>query len=180
MELLIVTGQSAGKTRVINALEDIGYYCVDNIPPALLGDFADLNYSPAARYGRTAIVMDARSGRMFRGAARCAGGTAPPQNPLPHPVFRGLRRRKLLRRYKENRRRHPLLRLRGEPQGRHPGGGPPAGADPGERRLLHRYDGAFPHQLRAHVEPSLRGRPRPCSSAVFPSGSVTGCRRMPI
>ena len=67
MELLIVTGQSgAGKTRVINALEDIGYYCVDNIPPALLGDFADLNYSPAARYGRTAIVMDARSGRMFR------------------------------------------------------------------------------------------------------------------
>ena len=67
MELLIVTGQSgAGKTRVINALEDIGYYCVDNIPPALLGDFADLNYSPVARYGRTAIVMDARSGRMFR------------------------------------------------------------------------------------------------------------------
>ena len=67
MELLIVTGQSgAGKTRVINALEDIGYYCVDNIPPALLGDFADLNYSPAARYSRTAIVMDARSGRMFR------------------------------------------------------------------------------------------------------------------
>ena len=67
MELLIVTGQSGGgKTRVIIALVDIGYYCVDNIPPALLGDFADLNYSPAARYGRTAIVMDARSGRMFR------------------------------------------------------------------------------------------------------------------
>lgn len=38
MELLIVTGLSgAGKTRVINALEDIGFYCVDNIPPALLG-----------------------------------------------------------------------------------------------------------------------------------------------
>ena len=41
MELLIVTGLSgAGKTRVINALEDIGFYCVDNIPPALLGGFA--------------------------------------------------------------------------------------------------------------------------------------------
>ena len=40
MELLIVTGLSgAGKTRVINALEDIGFYCVDNIPPALLGGF---------------------------------------------------------------------------------------------------------------------------------------------
>lgn len=47
MELLIVTGLSgAGKTRVINALEDIGFYCVDNIPPALLGSFADLCYSP--------------------------------------------------------------------------------------------------------------------------------------
>ena len=46
MELLIVTGLSgAGKTRVINALEDIGFYCVDNIPPALLGGFADLCYS---------------------------------------------------------------------------------------------------------------------------------------
>ena len=68
MELLIVTGQSgAGKTRVINALEDIGFYCVDNIPPALLGGFADLAYAPsAARRDRTAIVIDARSGKMFR------------------------------------------------------------------------------------------------------------------
>ena len=68
MELLIVTGLSgAGKTRVINALEDIGFYCVDNIPPALLGGFADLCYAPAAAHrGRTAIVMDSRSGKMFR------------------------------------------------------------------------------------------------------------------
>ena len=67
MELLIVTGLSgAGKTRVINALEDIGFYCVDNIPPALLGSFADLCYSPAAHHGRSAIVMDSRSGKMFR------------------------------------------------------------------------------------------------------------------
>lgn len=51
MELLIVTGLSgAGKTRVINALEDIGFYCVDNIPPALLGGFADLCYSPATHH----------------------------------------------------------------------------------------------------------------------------------
>ena len=61
MELLIVyTGlPGAGKTRVINALEDIGFYCVDDIPPALLGGFApSLCYSPAAHHGRSAIVMD--------------------------------------------------------------------------------------------------------------------------
>ena len=109
MELLIVTGQSgAGKTRVINALEDIGYYCVDNIPPALLGDFADLNYSPAARYGRTAIVMDARSGRMFRELPAALEELH--RRRIPYRIlFLEASDDVLLRRYKENRRRHPLL-----------------------------------------------------------------------
>ena len=40
MELLIVTGMSgAGKTQAVSALEDIGYYCVDNMPPALMAPF---------------------------------------------------------------------------------------------------------------------------------------------
>ena len=73
MELLIVTGQSgAGKTRVINALEDIGYYCVDNIPPALLGDFADLvqtrlranrEYGDRSAFARKCILNLAHAGR---------------------------------------------------------------------------------------------------------------------
>ena len=109
MELLIVTGLSgAGKTRVINALEDIGFYCVDNIPPALLGGFADLCYSPATHHGRSAIVMDSRSGKMFRELPhaleelRCRH--------IPYRIlFLEASAEVLLRRYKETRRRHPLL-----------------------------------------------------------------------
>ena len=108
MELLIVTGLSgAGKTRVINALEDIGFYCVDNIPPALLGGFADLCYSPAAHHGRSAIVMDSRSGKMFRELPhaleelRCRH--------IPYRIlFLEASAEVLLRRYKETRRDHPL------------------------------------------------------------------------
>ena len=91
MELLIVTGLSgAGKTRVINALEDIGFYCVDNIPPALLGGFADLCYSPAAHHGRSAIVMDSRSGKMFRELPHALEELRP--YPLPYPFPGGERR----------------------------------------------------------------------------------------
>ena len=44
MELLIVTGMSgAGKSQAANALEDIGFYCVDNIPPAIIPSFVELS-----------------------------------------------------------------------------------------------------------------------------------------
>ena len=110
MELLIVTGQSgAGKTRVINALEDIGFYCVDNIPPALLGGFADLAYAPsAARRDRTAIVIDARSGKMFRELPDALAELR--RRHIPYRIlFLEAASEVLLRRYKETRRRHPLL-----------------------------------------------------------------------
>ena len=110
MELLIVTGQSgAGKTRVINALEDIGFYCVDNIPPALLGGFADLAYAPsAARRDRTAIVIDARSGKMFRELPDALAELR--RRHIPYRIlFLEATSEALLHRYKETRRRHPLL-----------------------------------------------------------------------
>lgn len=109
MELLIVTGQSgAGKTRVINALEDMGFYCVDNIPPALLGGFADLCYAPAAHHGRTAIVVDSRSGKMFRELPRALEELRCRRIPY-RILFLEAADGVLLRRYKETRRRHPLL-----------------------------------------------------------------------
>ena len=77
-------------------------------PKALLGGFADLCYSPAAHHGRSAIVMDSRSGKMFRELPhaleelRCRH--------IPYRIlFLEASAEVLLRRYKETRRRHPLL-----------------------------------------------------------------------
>ena len=62
MEFLIITGLSgAGKTRAADICEDLGYYCVDNLPVALLGRFAALCLATRGRYERVALVMDVRS-----------------------------------------------------------------------------------------------------------------------
>ena len=67
MEFIIVTGISgAGKTSALHALEDIGFYCVDNIPPALLGTFYELcEKSSDERMKRAAVVLDVRMGTSF-------------------------------------------------------------------------------------------------------------------
>ena len=66
MELIIVTGMSgAGKSRVINALEDLGYFCVDNVPPLMLEKFAQLGQSSQGSAQKMAVVVDARGGEMF-------------------------------------------------------------------------------------------------------------------
>ena len=62
MELIIVTGMAgAGKTSALNAMEDIGYYVVDNLPLALLRPFVRQCLEQPERFSRTAIVMDIRS-----------------------------------------------------------------------------------------------------------------------
>ncbi len=114
MEFLIITGLSgAGKTRAADVCEDLGYYCVDNLPAALLGRFAALCLATRGRYERVALVMDVRS------AASCEELDAALDE------LRGLdcqvrvlyleaETATLLRRYKESRRPHPLGRP-GEP-----------------------------------------------------------------
>ena len=65
MEFIIVTGISgAGKSRAISSLEDIGYYCVDNIPPALIKNFAELCESNP-HLEKVAVVCDSRGGTFF-------------------------------------------------------------------------------------------------------------------
>ena len=66
MEFLIVTGLSgAGKSRAVDALEDIGFYCVDNIPPKLIPTFYDLCAKAGNTFSRVAVVTDIRGGDMF-------------------------------------------------------------------------------------------------------------------
>ena len=66
MEFIIVTGMSgAGKSRAIDAMEDIGFYCVDNIPPKLISTFYDLcNQVKDNSMKKIAIVTDIRGGGM--------------------------------------------------------------------------------------------------------------------
>src|ERR1700756_2792012 len=64
-ELVVITGMSgSGKASVLKAFEDLGYYCVDNLPIELIPQFAELAQN--SEYERTALVVDIREGGQFR------------------------------------------------------------------------------------------------------------------
>ncbi len=66
MRVLIVTGLSgAGKSSVIKSLEDIGYYCIDNLPPNLMGDFIKISSRADEEINRIAFGIDLRAGKLF-------------------------------------------------------------------------------------------------------------------
>jgi len=109
MDLVIVTGMSgAGKTQAINALEDAGYFCVDNVPPQLLTKFAELPAQSGGKISKIALVVDVRSKDMFAQYFACLQDlTAARFN--YKTLFLDCDDKVLLTRYKETRRRHPLL-----------------------------------------------------------------------
>ncbi len=109
MELIIVTGLSgAGKSRVINTLEDLGYFCVDNVPPQMLEKFAQLGRTSQGNAQRMAVVVDSRGGEMFADFSGALNRLRLEGYPL-RLLFLDADDETLLRRYKEGRRRHPLL-----------------------------------------------------------------------
>jgi len=66
MKIVIVTGMSgAGKTTALKIFEDAGFYCVDNLPPALMGDFATLCVKRKMGISQVALGIDIRGGKMF-------------------------------------------------------------------------------------------------------------------
>ena len=108
MELVIVTGMSgAGKSQAICALEDIGYYCVDNIPPRLMLKFAQLPGQSGGRIGKVALVVDVRSHELFSEYCECLDELKT-QVVAFAVLFLDCEDAILLKRYKETRRRHPL------------------------------------------------------------------------
>lgn len=67
MYFLIVSGMSgAGKSRAVATLEDLGYYCVDNLPISLIPRFAEICLAATERYERVALVTDVRAGGDFQ------------------------------------------------------------------------------------------------------------------
>lgn len=113
MEFIIVTGMSgSGKSSCIQVLEDIGFFCVDNMPPALIPNFAALCLENAAENSsvpdRVAIVTDIRGGTLF---FKLSDGIAKLRNTDGVDVkllFLEASKEVLMKRYSETRRPHPL------------------------------------------------------------------------
>lgn len=108
MELLIVTGLSgAGKSQTANALEDMGYYCVDNVPPALIPAFVEMGENTKNQLSKMAVVTDARGGDMFQDIEEVLGKLK--LSGVEYKIlFLDSSDDVLVRRYKEHRRKHPL------------------------------------------------------------------------
>ncbi|MES2939945.1 MAG: RNase adapter RapZ [Pseudomonadota bacterium] len=109
LELILITGMSgSGKSVALRALEDAGYYCVDNLPPELLLSFVALERQHGAR--RVAIAMDVRSATSLP-LVPAELHALRRQGVEVRPLFLDATTDTLVRRFSETRRRHPLSHL---------------------------------------------------------------------
>jgi UPF0042 nucleotide-binding protein len=108
MEILIISGLSgAGKSRVAAILEDMDYYCVDNMPVAMMPKFAELIDGARGRYERVALVTDVRATRNISELFDALAGMRALRCEYKI-VFLEADVATIVKRYKETRRRHPL------------------------------------------------------------------------
>ncbi|MDT8904043.1 RNase adapter RapZ [Anaeroselena agilis] len=106
--LVVITGMSgAGKTQVVRAMEDLGYFCVDNLPPTLIPKFAELCVQSAGRVSKIALVVDIRGGEFFDTLVQVLEDLET-QGFMYEILFLEASDETLIRRYKESRRRHPM------------------------------------------------------------------------
>jgi UPF0042 nucleotide-binding protein len=111
LELVLITGMSgSGKSVALHALEDAGYYCVDNLPPELMAPFVDLHRQQQT--ARVAIAMDVRSGVSLPLVPRQLERLRR-EGVMLRSLFFDATTDTLLRRFSETRRRHPLSRQDG-------------------------------------------------------------------
>jgi UPF0042 nucleotide-binding protein len=163
---VVVTGLSgSGKSHAIRALEDLGYFCVDNLPVALIPTFADLTLRAPGGVRRAAVVIDVREGR---GLATFPAVYRRLRKGSPHPVrliFLDAGHSTLLRRFSETRRPHPLGKHRSVAEGLLE-----------ERRLLEPVrrladqvldtSALTVHELRRRIVETVGGTPRVAPLAV--------------
>jgi UPF0042 nucleotide-binding protein len=106
LEIMLITGMSgSGKSVALHALEDAGFYCVDNLPPELLLPFVELEQQHKAR--QIAIAMDVRSASSLPQVPRQLD-VLRARGIVVKPLFLDATTETLVRRYSETRRRHPL------------------------------------------------------------------------
>jgi UPF0042 nucleotide-binding protein len=104
----VITGFSgAGKSQAMACFEDAGYFCVDNLPPEMIGSLAELFQLEGSKVERAAVVSDVRGGEYFDSLVKVLDELS--RSGVPHRLlFLEASEEILLDRYKETRRRHPL------------------------------------------------------------------------
>ena len=106
LDIVLITGMSgSGKSVALHALEDAGYYCVDNLPPELLPAFVALEHRHHG--SRLAIAMDVRSATSLHQVPQELNRLRE-QGVAVHSIFLDATIDTLVRRFSETRRRHPL------------------------------------------------------------------------
>lgn len=108
-KLVIITGMSgAGKTIAVQSLEDLGFFCVDNLPPVLIPKFAELIEQSQGKIGKVALVIDLRGREFFTSLQESLKYIKENSTITYEILFLDATDNTLVQRYKESRRRHPL------------------------------------------------------------------------
>ncbi|MBU8683591.1 RNase adapter RapZ [Bacillus haynesii] len=109
IQLVIITGMSgAGKTVAIQSFEDLGFFCVDNLPPSLLPKFLELMKESSSKMSKVALVMDLRGREFFDSLIAALDEIGETSWITPRILFLDAKDSVLVSRYKETRRSHPL------------------------------------------------------------------------
>lgn len=131
INLIIITGMSgAGKTVAVQKLEDLGFFCVDNLPPVLIPKFAELIDQSGGRIEKVALVIDLRGREFFDSLNESLERIRDMDNISYQIIFLDASDETLVQRYKETRRNHPLAQQ-----------GLPLEGIRAERRLLEEFKG---------------------------------------
>ena len=108
MEFVIISGLSgAGKSRAASIMEDMGFFCVDNLPAPLIPKFAELGMAGNGEYDRVVLVTDIRGGTRFDSLFQALDGLRAMQCAYSI-LFMEATDEVIIQRYKETRRSHPL------------------------------------------------------------------------
>ncbi len=109
MKVVIITGMSgAGRSRAADWFEDQGYYCVDNMPPALIGSFLEMASADGGHVDKVAFVADLRSGSFFDDLSHTIDSLREREDIELTVIFMEASPSEIVRRFNEVRRSHPL------------------------------------------------------------------------
>ena len=108
MEFVIISGMSgAGKSQAASIMEDMGFFCVDNLPAPLIPKFAELGMAGTGEYERVVLVTDIRGGTRFDSLFRALDDLKNMKCDY-RILFMDAADATIIKRYKETRRSHPL------------------------------------------------------------------------